>query len=332
MGQRIVERGGLGAGTLIGRLALLLVISGVIFLLIEAAPGDPLGQVPLTLSPEVRDRMRAALGMDQPWHLRYLLWLKQLFWIEPLHWLGIDAGQRLISYQSRAPVFDVIAERLPQTLWVVGGGYLAGAALALPMGLIAGWRPGGWLDRACTGLAMLGWSLPTFLTGVLLVLIFGVWLGWLPSVYDTTLRVQGWEGLAQQARQMVMPVAVLALYNAGQLSRVLRAAMVQAAAQDYIRTARAKGMPTRVVLWHMLRNALLPVVTVVALGLPGVFGGAIITEQVFRVNGLGQLLIGAVQANDLPMVLTLTFLFGALIVLCNLVADALYRWLDPRLG
>lgn len=336
MGQRALEHRRLVPRRKLGvlrRLWVLLPISLMIFLLLEAAPGDPLGQIPLTLPPEVADAMRRALGVGEPWPLRYALWLKQFFWTEPLHWAGLAPdAPRIVSYQSRAPVFDVIAQRLPQTLWVLGLAYLLGIALAVGIGMAAGWRPGGWLDRLCSAAAMLGWSLPTFLTGLVLIWVFAIRLGWLPSVYDTTLRVRDGSSLAQQMRQMAMPVAVLALYNAAQLGLVLRAALLEQHPQDYVRTARAKGMSPRRVLWHMLRNALAPFVTTIALGLPGVFAGAIITEQLFRINGLGQLLIGAVQANDLPMVMTLCFLSAVLIVLCNLVADIACRWLDPRLG
>jgi peptide/nickel transport system permease protein len=165
-----------------------------------------------------------------------------------------------------------------------------------------------------------------------MIVVFSVWLGWFPSVYDTTLQVTDWASFKAQMRQMAMPVTVLALFNASQISRFMRASMLDNLGQDYVRTARAKGMTERVVvLVHVLRNSLIPVVTVIALGIPTIFGGAIITEQVFKVNGLGALLITAIYANDLPMVQTLTFIFAVLIVLFNLVADILYGVLDPRI-
>lgn len=317
----------------------LLVISLVIFLLLDLAPGDPLNQVPLTVPPEVRQQMRAALGTDAPMAVRYLLWLKQFFVIEPLHVLGQLIGRdllgdapRILSWQSRAPVADVIAQRLPQTLMVIGSAYVLGVLIALPVGIYAACHPAGWFDQISTALAMIGFSVPTFFSGVLLILLFSVGLGWFPSVYDTTLRVTDWQSFGAQLRQMAMPVAVLALYNAAEISRYMRAAMLDTLGQDYVRTARAKGLSEQaVVLKHVLRNAMIPVVTVIAMGVPGIFGGAIITEQVFGVNGLGQLLISAMQAHDLPMVQTLTFLFAVLIVLFNLVADLLYGLLDPRI-
>ena len=317
----------------------LLFISLVIFLLLELSPGDPLGDVPLTVPPEVKERMREALGLGQAWYIRYVLWLKQFFWIEPMHWIDqafgtsiVEGQQRIISFQSRVPVFDVIAQRIPQTLIVVGFSYLVGVLIAIPIGIISAYKQYSWFDQLGTFVSMVGFSMPTFFTGVVLIIIFAVNLQWFPSVYDTTLRVTDWASFWKQVRQMIMPVTVLALYNAAQISRFMRASMLDNLRQDYVRTARAKGLSEKtVVLKHVLRNSLIPVVTVIALGLPAVFGGAIITEQVFRVNGLGQLLILAIHANDIPMVLTLTFIFAILIVVFTLIADLLYGILDPRI-
>ncbi len=317
----------------------LLFISLVIFLMLEASPGDPLGDVPLTVPPEVKARMREALGLGQPWWVRYLLWLRQFFWVEPLYMIDglfgtgfADGMQRMISFQTRGPVFDVIAQRLPQTLTVVGLSYVVGVLIALPLGILSAWKQYSWVDQIGTFISMLGFSMPTFFTGVVLIIVFSVNLGWFPSVYDTRLTVTDWDSFLAQVRQMVLPVTVIGLYNAAQISRYMRASMLDNLRQDYVRTARAKGLSERVVmLKHVLRNSLIPVVTVIALGLPQVFGGAIITEQVFKVNGLGQLLITSINANDVPMVLTLTFLFAILIVGFSLIADLLYGWLDPRI-
>jgi len=317
----------------------LLVISLVIFLLVDLAPGSPASQIPLTVPPDVRMRILEAMGANEPIHVRYLLWLKQFFVVEPLVWIDGAFGttfsegmQRIVSWQSRSPVFDVIAERLPQTLTVVGVSYIVGVLIALPIGIYSAYRQYSWFDQIGTFIAMVGFSVPTFFTGLVLILVFAVNLGWFPSIYNTSLRVTDWESFVAQVRQMVLPVTVLALYNASQISRYMRASMLDNLNQDYVRTARAKGLRERVVvLKHVLRNSMIPVVTVIALGIPTIFGGAIITEQVFRVNGLGALLIGAIQASDLPMVQTLTFIFAVLIVIFNLIADVLYGLLDPRI-
>ena len=227
---------------------------------------------------------------------------------------------------------DLIVERMPQTLWVVGLSYLVGILIALPIGVISAYKQYSWFDQIGTFVSMVGFSVPTFFTGLLLIVVFSVNLGWLPSIYDTTLKVTDFSSFLAQLRQLAMPVMVLALFNAAQLSRFMRASMLDNLNQDYVRTARAKGMSEKVVLLvHVLRNSLIPVVTVIALGVPQIFGGAIITEQIFKVNGLGQLLILGIENADIPLVQTLTFIFAILIVLFNLIADVVYGMLDPRI-
>lgn len=317
----------------------LLLISLVIFLLVDLAPGSPASEIPLTVPAEVRMKILEALGVNEPVHVRYLLWLKQFFWVEPLN--GIDAlfgttyaegMQRIISYQSRSPVFSIIAERLPQTLSVIGTAYLVGVLIALPIGIYSAYRQYSLFDQAGTLFAMIGFSVPTFFSGTIFIIIFAVWLGWFPTKYDTTLEVVDWASFKAQLRQMAMPVMVLGLANAAAISRYMRSSMLENMGQDYVRTARAKGMSERtVVLKHVLRNSLIPVVTVIALGIPSIFGGAIITENLFGVNGIGSALIQAIHGNDLPMVQTLAFIFAILIVTFNLIADLLYGMLDPRI-
>lgn len=317
----------------------LLFISLVIFLLLELAPGDPMANVPLTVPPEVKEKMREALGLGQPVHIRFFKWIYQFFIIEPQvlfdNLFGshmADGKLRVISWQTRSPVMDIVAQRIPQTLWVVGVAYVVAVLIAIPIGVYSAYRQYSFFDQAGTFVTMIGFSVPPFFSGVLVIVIFSVWLGWFPSIYNTTHRVTDWASFVVQLKQMVMPVMVLALQITSQISRFMRASMLDNLNQDYVRTARAKGMTERVVvLVHVLRNSMIPVVTVIALGIPSIFGGAIITEQVFKVNGIGQLLITAIQANDLPMVQTLTFIFAVLIVLFNLIADLLYGMLDPRI-
>lgn len=319
----------------------LLVISFAIFALLDLAPNDPTGNLPPTIPPEIREQIRETLGLGQPFHIRYLYWLNQFFINEPLNLVesitGVEIGNsaerlRIRSWATRSPVVDLIVERLPQTLWVVGLSYIFGILIAVPVGIVSAYRQYSWFDQIGTFVSMIGYSVPTFFSGVLLIVIFSVHLQWFPSIYDTTLVVRDWSSFVQQVRQMALPVAVLALYNAAQLSRFVRASMLDNLTQDYVRTARAKGMMERVVvLVHVLRNSMIPVVTVIALGIPTVFSGAVITEQIFRVNGLGELLIAAIRSADIPLVQTLTFIFAVLIVLFNLIADLLYGILDPRI-
>lgn len=317
----------------------LLLISLVIFFLVDLAPGSPASEIPLTVPPEVRAKILESLGVNAPFHVRYLLWLKQFFWVEPMYAIdylfGTDyaqGAQRIISYSSRSPVFNIIIERLPQTLTVIGTAYAVAILIALPIGIYSAYRQYSWVDQLGTFVSMVGYSVPTFFTGVVLIVIFAVKLQWFPSIYDTTLRITDWGSLWKQIHQMILPVAVLGLYNAAEISRYTRSSMLENLSQDYVRTARAKGMSERVVvLKHVARNSMIPVVTIIALGLPGVFGGAIVTEQVFKINGIGAALIGAIHANDLPMVQTITFITAILIVTFNLIADILYGVLDPQI-
>jgi peptide/nickel transport system permease protein len=317
----------------------LLLISLIIFLMVDLAPGSPMSEIPRSIPPEARQKMIEALGADQPVLVRYLLWLRQFFLIEPAYlidgWFGTSLGgdaQRILSWQSRAPVFDVIGQRLGQTMTVIGAGYVIAVLIALPIGVYSAYRHYSWFDQIGTFIAMIGYSVPTFFTGVLLIVIFAVNLGWFPSYYDTSLRVTDFATFKRQVWQMALPVTVLALFHAAEISRYTRSSMLDNLGQDYVRTARAKGLlEPQVVLKHALRNSLIPVVTVLALGMPSIFGGSIIVEQVFKVNGIGAALIGAIVANDLPMVQTLTFIFAVLIVFFNLVADLLYGMLDPRI-
>ncbi len=319
----------------------LLVISFIIFIILDLAPNDPTGNLPLTIPPEVREKIRISLGLGEPLHIRYMKWLQQFFINEPLNlieqWFNVTIGDsenrlRVQSWATRSPVVDLIVERMPQTLWVVGMSYVIGILIAVPIGVISAYKQYSLFDQIGTFISMVGFSVPTFFTGLLMIVIFSVTLGWLPSIYDTTHKVTDLPSLWFQIKQMLMPTMVLALFNAAQISRFMRASMLDNLSQDYVRTARAKGLKEKIVLLvHVLRNSLIPVVTVLALGVPQIFSGAIITEQIFRVNGLGQLLIIAIQGADIPTVQTLTFIFAVLIVLFNLIADILYGILDPRI-
>ncbi|SHH28561.1 ABC transporter permease [Marivita hallyeonensis] len=327
----------------------LLFISFVIFMLLQLAPGDPMAQVPLTVPPDVKEKMRQALGVGEPPLVQYWKWLVQVFWLEPkvfIDWLTRDSALlgwlpdtqlyqgelRVISWQTRSPVMDIVIQRIPQTLWVVGMAYVVGILIALPIGIYSAYRQYSVFDQSGTFITMIGFSIPPFFTGPLLIVIFSVQLGWFPSIYDTTHVVNDWESLKFQLQQMILPVMVLALQTTAQISRYMRASMLDNLNQDYVRTARAKGLSEGVVVAvHVLRNSMIPVITVIALNVPSIFGGAIITENVFKVNGIGQLLITALFANDLPMVMTLTFIFAVLIVIFNLIADILYGLLDPRI-
>ena len=319
----------------------LIVISLIIFAILDLAPGDPTSNLPLTIPAEVKERIRESLGINDPFLVKWLKWSRLMFINEPLHTIesifnvcigDCENRDRIISWSSRAPALDIIWQRIPQTLWVLGLAFIIGTIIALPVGIISAYKQYSWFDNIGTLFSTIGFSVPTFFTGLLAIVVFSVFLGWFPSFYDTTLVVNSWDTFVLQVKQMIMPVAVLSLFNAAALSRFTRASMLDNLNEDYVRTARSKGLNERkVVMTHVLRNSLIPVVTLLALQIPGIFGGAIITEQIFRINGLGQLLIAAIGQADVPMVQTLTFMFAFLIVVFNLVADVTYGFLDPRI-
>lgn len=316
MGAYILRRVLISIPTLLG-------ISVVIFAILALAPGDPMAQFAAdpSVPPEVRENIRQSLGLNDPWHVRYFKWLAALV-----------RGDWGFSFGSRMPVLDLISQRIPQTLTVLGVAYLISIMIAIPIGVLSAVRPYSWFDNVATTFAFIGFSVPTFFTGLVLILIFSVNLGWLPFIYDSTLKITSWDSFWQQVRQMIMPVAVLSLFNTGSMTRFVRASMLENMPMDYTRTARAKGLTEHaVILGHVLRNSLIPVVTLIALGVPTIFTGAIVTEQIFRINGIGELLIKSIQNSDTPVVMAITFIFAVLVVMSNLIADVLYGVLDPRI-
>jgi peptide/nickel transport system permease protein len=229
-------------------------------------------------------------------------------------------------------VWDLIKLRIPSTLQVVGIAYIVSLLIAIPIGILSAVKQYSIFDHIATTFAFMGFSVPTFFTGLLLIIILSVKLGWLPFIYDSTLQVRDLGSLGAMVKQSIMPIFVLALFQTAILVRYTRASMLENLPQDYVRTARAKGLaPASVVNRHVLRNSLIPVVTLIALSAPTVFSGALITEQIFRVPGIGSLLITSVQNNDIPVIMAITFTFSILVVLFNLVADVLYGVLDPRI-
>jgi peptide/nickel transport system permease protein len=300
----------------------LLAISAVIFFILALSPGNPLGDLATNpaITPEVRENIRRSLGLDQPIYIRYVKWTLALF-----------TGNLGYSFTSRLPVSELIAQRLPTTLWIIGIAYFLSVSLAFPLGITAALRRDTWIDRSITTLAFMGFSTPTFFSGLLFIIIFSVRLGWLPFIYDNTLVVNNLASFGELLKQSVMPIAVLVLFQTAVLLRFIRAAMLEEIPQGYVKTARAKGLSRwRIVNLHMLRNALIPVVTLVALDIPTIFTGSLVTEQVFRVPGIGALLIDSIYRGDTPVVMAIAFIYAVLVVAFNLIADVLYGWIDPR--
>lgn len=300
----------------------LIAISLVIFIILALAPGDPLGEFASNpnITAEVRENIRRSLGLDQPIYIRYFKWI----------WSFVR-GDLGYSFTTRSPVLDLILQRLPNTLWVVGSAYVLSVAIAFPLGLISAVKRYSLIDNIVTTIAFVGYSLPTFFTGLVFIIIFSVQLNWLDFIYDSNLQVVNLETFWQQIKQSIMPISVLALYQTAILMRFIRSSIIEELKQDYVRTAYAKGLNNvAVIKKHILRNAMIPVVTLIALDIPAIFTGALVTEQVFRVPGIGALLVESISRNDTPVVMAITIIYAILIVIFNLIADLSYSWLDPR--
>ncbi|NET33612.1 MAG: ABC transporter permease [Cyanothece sp. SIO1E1] len=300
----------------------LIAISIVIFTILALAPGDPMGEFATNpaITAEVRENIRRSLGLDQPIHIRYIKWA----------WAFV-CGDMGYSFTSRSPVMTLLLQRLPTTLWVVGSAYLLSVILAFPFAIISALKRYSVFDQTVTTLAFIGFSLPTFFTGLLFIIVFSVQLNWLPFIYNSTLEVTDWQSLIEQIKQSIMPICVLSLFQTAVLMRFIRSSMLDQLHQGYVQTAYAKGLHTFIVVTrHILRNALIPVVTLLALDIPTVFTGALITEQVFRVPGIGALLIESIYRSDTPVIMAITFIYAILVVMFNLIADLVYGFLDPR--
>ncbi len=302
----------------------LLGISVVLFTVLALAPGDPFEELATNpnVPAEVRLLLRAKFGLDDPIWQRYFRWLSAMM-----------QGDWGFSFISRVDVDKLILQRVPVTLAVIGASQILALLIALPVGIYSAAKPYSWFDRIASTLAFIGFSLPTFFTGLLLIYLFSITLGWLPFVYSSDISATGWRWWWEQLRQSIMPVLVLGLFQAASWTRYVRSAMLDVIRLDYVTTARSKGLKERVVVMkHVVRNALIPVVTLVAMQMPAVFGGAIVTEQIFRIPGIGSLLIDAILRNDTPVIMAVTFVFACLVIFFNLIADLLYGWLDPRIS
>lgn len=296
----------------------LIIISAVVFSILALAPGDPLAEyannpnVPASLRQDIRRRF----GLDDPVYVQYARWAT--------NYVQGDWGQ---SFASRGPASKVVLGRLPTTLKIVGTAFLISLMIAIPVGVFSALKQYSLFDQVSTTFAFLGFSLPTFFSGLVIILIFSVKLHWLPFVYDGSA-----DGFWPNVKQSIMPVAVLALAGSAALTRFVRASMLEVINQDFIRTARAKGLREKtVIIFHAVRNAMIPVITIIALQIPEIFGGAIITEQIFRVPGIGSQLISSIGSKDIPVVMSITFGIAILVVLFNVLADLIYAFLDPRI-
>lgn len=307
---------------LIQSAVVLLAMSFVVYGLMGLMPGDPIDLMIAgdpRMSSEDALRLKALYGLDRPWTERWLRWLGQLL-----------QGELGYSRLYARPVAEAMAPALGNSALLMLSAMALSLSVAIPLGILASLRPGGPLDRLVNLLAFASVSVPVFWLGLMLIVVFAVSLGWLPAGGVETV---GGGGLADRLRHMVLPVSALALAGIGQAARHMRAAMISEAAADYIRTARAKGCgPARVVLGHQLRNALLPITTIVALEFGGLFSGALITETVFAWPGMGRLIYEAVMGNDFNLALSGLLLATAMTLAGSVLADMAYGRLDPRIG
>jgi peptide/nickel transport system permease protein len=295
---------------LAGACLVILGVVSIVFLLIHLVPGDPV-EVMLGESASAIDReaLRVALGLNQSIPAQYLDYLGSL--------ARFDLG---VSIHQRQPVIELLLERLPATGLLTLAALLVSVLLALPLGLVAAIRRNTVWDTSAMGFSLLGVSIPNFWLGPLLILLFSLWLGWFP--------VSGQGGVAS----VVLPALTLGTGLAAVLSRMVRSSMLEVMHEDYLRTARAKGMPaSRVILHHALRNALLPVITLLGLQLGALLAGAVITETVFSWPGIGLLTIESIQSRDYPVVQACVLLISVTYVLVNLLTDIAYAWIDPRI-
>ena len=314
MGRYVTRR-------LLQALPLLLAITAISFAIIKVSPGGPLAAYEgnPNFSDEDRIRLEHAFGLDQPIPLQYLSWLTQF--------LRGDWGYSLAAHQ---PVLGLIGERLPNTLYLMGTVFLTVLVLAVPIGVVAAVKQYSWFDHLVTGSTFAFLSTPTFWLGLLLIILFGLQLRWLPlGGIDTPGRSFD---VLDRLRHLVLPVATIALVQLGSHVRYLRASMLETIGQDYMRTARAKGLQERVVVTrHALKNAAIPLVTVIALDVPELFVGALVTEQIFGWPGMGRLFWDAATRFDYPVLMGILTVSSALIIFANLAADVVYGYLDPRI-
>lgn len=295
---------------LVSALVVVLGVCTLVFLLIHLVPGDPV-EAMLGENAQLADReaLRQALGLDRPLGQQYLEYLQRL--------ARLDLG---LSFQDRRPVAAILGERLPATLELTLAALALALTLALPLGVLAARHRGSPLDTGAMSLSLVGISIPNFWLGPLLILVFSLWLGWTP--------VSGREGPAS----LILPALTLGTGMAAILARMVRGSILEVLGEDYVRTARAKGLSERRVLWgHALRNAWLPILTLIGLQLGGLLGGAVITETVFAWPGVGSLLVESIQSRDYPVVQACVLLVSLSYVLVNTLTDLVYSWVDPRI-
>ena len=307
---------------LLAVLPVLLVVSLVVFLILRLAPGDPAAVIAgNSATNDDINRIREQLGLDRSIVSQYFIWIGRVF-----------QGDLGYSYYLNKPVTELIGQRIEPTLSLAAGTLVLAIAVAIPLGTIAAWRMGGWLDKILSGFSVAGFSVPVFVIGYVLIYVFAIELQWLPVQGYRRLFGPSSQGVGAWAYQLVLPWISLATIYVALIARVTRASVSEALTEDYIRTARAKGVTEQVVLLrHALANAAVPIVTVIGIGIALLIGGVVVTETVYAIPGLGSLTVDAVLNRDFPVIQGLVLLFSLSYVGINLLVDTSYLWLDPRI-
>jgi len=305
---------------------LLLIISALIFTLLYLMPGDPLYRmlegIP-NLRPQDYDRLRKLYGFDDPLYVQYGKWLWQLVQLNPGY-----------SREYGQPALDIIAPALKNTLILTLSAVVIGKTLAILLGIFSAVRQYSIGDYILTGITFISYSVPAFWLGLMLMIAFSVKLGWLPTsgIVNADLPAGSWETTGDWIKHMILPVTVLALSEIIQVQRFMRSSLLEVLRQDYLTTARAKGLSEGVVIGrHALKNALIPVVTIIAVTMPRVVGGSTVVETVFAYPGMGRLLFTSIMGNDYVVAMTVVMIIAVTVVFFNLLADVIYGWLDPRI-
>ena len=305
---------------------LLLFVSALIFALLYSMPGDPLYRmlqdIP-NLRPEDYDRLRRLYGFDDPFYVQYWKWLWQLIQLNPGY-----------SREYGQPVFDIIWPALKNTLVLTVSAVVIGKVLAILLGIFSAVRQYSIGDYLLTGITFVAYSVPAFWLGLMMIIAFSVKLGWLPTsgIVNAELPPGSWEATIDWLKHLILPVAVLAISEIIQVQRFMRSSMLEVLRQDYLTTARAKGLSEQVVIGrHALKNALIPVVTIIAVTMPRVVGGSTVVETVFAYPGMGRLLFTSIMGNDFVIAMTVVMIIAVTVVFFNLLADIIYGWLDPRI-
>jgi ABC-type dipeptide/oligopeptide/nickel transport system permease component len=303
---------------LVAMIPVLLGVVIAVFIMVKLAPGDPAAALlGVQATPQELERVRHAMGLDRSWPEQFGIWL-----------LGVLHGDLGSSYISKKPVGELILTRLPVTVELAVIGTLLGAAIGITAGVISAWKRYSKLDYAVTTLALFGVSMPTFWFGILLILLFSLYLGWLPASGFVPLN----KDPVKHFQAVIMPALALGIFLAGSLARFSRNSMVETLALPYVRTAQGKGLADRTVVGtHALRNSLIPTITVLGAQFGALLGGAVIVEQVFAYPGVGTLLLTAISQRDYPVIEGVVLVVATLVVFTNLVVDVAYTWLDPRI-